>query len=133
MSAGGRGSGAVPAARHWRERLPALAFRIVGLVLGERVGWKLAAQNQNQVAIKRVGETAARGRKRRTRGPGIRRGVVDVVHIGFLTGGLSEIRLRLDEIAKRRDAVPDRVIQNLPVYFRSRAYGNSFCHGPYFL
>jgi hypothetical protein len=53
--------------------------------------------------------------------------------IGFLTGGLSEIGLRLDQIAKRRDAVPDRVIQYLPVYLWCRAYEHGFGHGPRFL
>ena len=68
----------MPAGRHRSQCLPTFSFRIVGLVLSERVGHKLPAQYQDQTLIKRISYADARSRQRRSRRPGIRRRVVDV-------------------------------------------------------
>src|SRR5437867_13263439 len=86
MSSGSRGGGPVPAPGHWSEGSPVFCFRIVGLVFGECIWRKLAAQHQNHALIKRIGEPAARGRKRWSRDPAVRRRVVDVVHMRLVAG-----------------------------------------------
>ena len=70
---------AMAALRHGRQRPPVHRFRIEGLVVGECVGRKLAAQHYDHALVERIGKSAARGRQRRPRRPRVGLRIVDVV------------------------------------------------------